>query len=251
MIPAGIEVACLTDKGRQREHNEDIVGHFDTPNGYVFVVCDGLGGHEKGEIASQMTLRAIMDYFSGEIIPDPVEALKKAIAYANEQVIRHQLLDKSAEGMGTTIVIGLYRDDKIYYAHVGDSRIYLFSPSTGLEQLTLDHSYVQELINRGILTPEEAVHHPRRHVIMRAIGSADSAEPSIGNAPIQLKPGQIVLMCSDGLTGMLTDEEISNILKTPNQTLQQLTQILTDHANQAGGNDNITSLLIKKQTTLQ
>lgn len=245
MVPAHLQVAGLTDVGRQRDNNEDFLGYFNTPNGLVFIVCDGLGGHAKGEVASRMTVQTICEFMSQTAFENPFQALTESMNLANEEVYQKAVSDPSSWGMGTTCVLGLYKDDKFYWAHVGDSRIYHFRNGNGLIGITKDHSVVQEMVERGIITQEESLSHPKRHLITQAIGTQQIIHPSVCEIPIEPKAHELFLLCTDGLTGMLEDKTIETALRNTAPSAHQQAKDLIEMANNAGGVDNVTVLIIK------
>lgn len=244
-MPIGCNAVALSDVGRVRPNNEDRVANIPTPHGHLWMVCDGMGGHAAGEKAAELAIQATVDFFSSVPALAPPVLLEKALFEANQAIYKIAQLHPQYRRMGTTCVIALYRpqEEAIYYAHVGDSRLYLFREGH-LEQKTLDHSYVQFLISQGMLTPEEAEFHPRRNVILRALGLSSRPEPEVAPQPIQVQSGDILLLCSDGLNSMLSSAEIAQVLAL-SLPLQQKAQKLIQAANQAGGLDNISVVLVE------
>lgn len=255
-LPPGLTVAKISDIGQVRERNEDAFLTIDltlqNDNGLVplglYIVADGMGGHQKGEVASSLAAQVsarhiIQDVFmpflaGGEdehISRRPInEALIQAVQAANLAV--YQQVPEA----GTTLTMALVFGHKVYIAHVGDSRAYVFNQAT-LRQITQDHSLVARLVELGQATPEEALTHMHRNVLYRAIGQAGSLEVDTYLQPFPV--GSCLLLCSDGLWGMVLDEEIAEILTfapTPQQALEQLVAV----ANQKGGEDNITGILV-------
>ncbi|MDF1546938.1 MAG: Stp1/IreP family PP2C-type Ser/Thr phosphatase, partial [Bacteroidales bacterium] len=237
------DLASITDKGRVRERNEDFLAYFDTLNGHVFVVCDGMGGHNAGDVASELAVESVGNYFNQKYYSNPFEAVENAINYANKAVYNHANGNDYLNGMGTTIVLLLIRDDRIYYGHAGDSRLYLFKNNI-LYQLTVDHSRVQELLNSGRISQKEALDHPLRNEITRALGLSMRFEPEVSPKAIIPEDNDLVMICTDGLTNMLRDEEIvkclSNLLNLNDKAAR-----LVSRANKNGGLDNISVQLIK------
>ncbi|MCS7153232.1 MAG: Stp1/IreP family PP2C-type Ser/Thr phosphatase [Bacteroidia bacterium] len=239
----GYKAEARSDKGRVRPNNEDKVAHFRTDIGTVWMVCDGMGGHAAGEKASELAVKAVFDFFrQPPSLPYP-QLLEKALHYANDAIYTVAQANPQYRKMGTTCVIALYKDGLVYYGHVGDSRLY-YMRGGQLVQKTQDHSYVQFLISQGLLTPEEAAFHPRRHVILRALGISPRPEPEIAPEPLQIQPGDMLLLCSDGLTNMLSDKEIETILNLRLPLRQRVTALI-DAANDAGGHDNISVIIVE------
>jgi len=235
--------AALSDAGRVRAHNEDRVAHTRTPRGIVWMVCDGMGGHVAGEKAAELAIQAVVDFFSRAPEEEPPRLLELALYEANEAIYKIGQLYPQYRRMGTTCVLALYTHGRVYYAHVGDSRLYLYRDRQ-LVQKTQDHSYVQFLISQGLLTPEEAQFHPRRHVILRALGLSSRPEPEVAPDPIEVRSGDVLLLCSDGLSGMLADEEIGAIL-AESAPVEGRARRLIEAANAAGGHDNISVVLVE------
>jgi len=232
-----------TDKGAVRQANEDSLGvELNTINGSVFVVCDGMGGHVGGAMASSIAVKSIMDYFKLELHENPFVALDVAFQFANTQIFAKTLEDPSLKGMGTTGVILLVRDEDIYIGHVGDSRIYIKSRGQ-LSRLTKDHSYVQQLVDQGIILDEEAESHPQKNQILKALGHSEEVKPTICQQPIKAKKGDLFLLCSDGQCGMVVDRDMEELIDGDNieASVENLYNVAMEH----GGTDNITNILIK------
>src|SRR5512140_92039 len=241
----GVSVSAfgLTDVGRKRRHNEDAY-LLDGESG-LFVVADGMGGHAAGEVASRITVEAIQEYLA--LRDDEGEStwpfgfnsrysmegnlLSTAIKRANERVIRAVQNRPELKGMGTTVVAALFDTERATLVHVGDSRCYLYRRGD-LRRLTDDHSWVQEQVNAGILTPEEATSHPLKNVVTRALGGSPNVLPDLIEVPFE--PGDSFLLCSDGLTGMLSDPEITDILSGEGSAETRV-RSLVDLANDRGG----------------
>ncbi len=232
-----------TDIGKVRTQNEDYMGFFENQNGSFFVVCDGMGGHAGGATASQTTVQSIKDFFSQDTFTDTKQALYQAITQANLKVYEKALNDRSLSGMGTTCVVLAIKDNKIYYAHVGDSRLYMYMNGE-LVRLTQDHSVVQNLVAQGIITEEEAETHPRRNELMRAVGTSSFVDVEVCKDIYIPKKGDTFLLCSDGLCGLLSDAGIKEILEKPIDLQRKCLQ-LVETANALGGYDNITVQLIE------
>jgi serine/threonine protein phosphatase PrpC/LysM repeat protein len=232
-----------TDRGRVRDRNEDFLSYADTINGYLFVVCDGMGGHSAGDVASELGVNALKDFLNETYISNPFEALEQAILYANKIIYNQALGNDYLFGMGTTIVAALIRDDRVYYGHAGDSRLYLHRNHV-LDQLTEDHSAIQHLMKSGIITAKEALNHPRRHEITRALGLSPAFEPDISPKAIIPQNEDIMMLCTDGLTNMVGDNEIVKILDNPYSMNDKAIRLIS-RANRNGGQDNISVLLVR------
>ena len=225
--------AVLSDVGLVREHNEDAV----LAQPPLFAVADGLGGHLAGEVASRIAVGALEA--EAPHTPDP-KALARAVRAANAAVIEAAEEGRGRSGMGTTLTAAVVVGTRIAIAQVGDSRAYLLS-SQGLERLTQDHSMVADMIRRGTLTEEEARFHPNRSVITRALGS----DPNMyaDTYDVEAEPGDRLLLASDGLTGMLRDGEIAEILRSTTDP-EEAAHALVTAANGAGGHDNISVVIV-------
>jgi protein phosphatase len=245
----GLEVAGRSDVGRVRTSNEDNYG-YDQRLG-VFVVCDGMGGHAAGEIASRIAVDSVLSYFRDQepMAADPslkdaplsARLLADAVNKANESILRYADQNESTAGMGTTLVAARFCDGKFTIAHVGDSRIYLLRDGQ-LVQLTEDHSFVMEQVRRGVLTLEEAKHSSAQHIITRALGTGDDSPPDLAEFPAQ--DGDVLLLTTDGIMRHVTDEEIRAILSQI-PSVQSAADMLVEAAIDGGGEDNATCLLIR------
>lgn len=232
-----------TDTGRKRELNQDYVYTSEKPVGILPNLCilaDGMGGHNAGDYASRYTVETIVESIQKSSETVPVAVLKQAIQQANQAIIEKAKTDIDLEGMGTTVVAATVIDGVLHVANVGDSRLYIIGET--MEQLTRDHSYVQEMVRRGELDQEEARVHPDRNIITRAVGGGEKIEADFFE--VQLQPASRILMCSDGLTDMIEDKEIFQILKE-NQTTEEGIRCLVETANEYGGNDNITVVMME------
>ncbi len=232
----------ITDIGKKRKLNQDFVYASDEPIGNlpnIYIVADGMGGHNAGDYASKCTVETIVREVQGSFEKSPIRILSKAIREANEKVRRKARGDVNLAGMGTTVVAATCMGKYLQVANVGDSRLYIINDE--IRQITRDHSLVEEMIRMGGLDREAARNHPDKNIITRAIGAKDTIEIDFFNE--ELKSGDIVLMCSDGLTNMLQDEEISAILKGAG-TLKERAEKLVEAANNNGGRDNIAVIII-------
>lgn len=232
--------------GRVRTHQEDSHGHaLGTPNGDVFVMCDGMGGHVGGKQASSMAVDCILDYLQKEEYQDKQRGLVDAIRFANRQILGYAGEHPEFTGMGTTACILLIKGDEVFIAHVGDSRIYLYlGKEQQLHRITKDHSYVQTLVDAGKITDEEAEHHPQKNRILKALGGDLQVMPDVNRCPIKPKKGDIFLLCSDGLSGMIQDGVMESVL-SQETSLNQKGNQLVDIALNNGGVDNVTAQLVE------
>lgn len=237
------DFASQTDKGKVRAKNEDFIAYFDTFNGHVFVLCDGMGGHNAGDVASELAVESVRDYFNDDYYSNPFEAIEGAIIYANEMVYKHSIANNHQNGMGTTIVLILIRDDRVYYGHAGDSRLYLYKNNV-LDQMTLDHSHVQHLLSQGRISKKEAQKHPRRNQITKALGLSKHFEPEISPKAIIPEDDDILLLCTDGLTSLVSDKEMQSVLESHHDLNGKATKLISK-ANKKGGDDNISVQIIK------
>lgn len=241
-----LEAYGLSITGQVRKANEDSCGFATVPNGELFVVCDGMGGHVGGATASRIAVEQIIQHFQAQLYPNVYEALNDALCRANIQILGAADAEPSLKGMGTTACIVLVNDNDAYIAHVGDSRIYLFeAQKKRLFRITKDHSFVQSLVDMGQLDDREAEHHPRKNVIMKALGTKEELKPEVYPSPVQPAKGDMFLICSDGLSGMVDDNGIETILASE-QSVEQKVVDLVSNANVPGkGLDNITAQVIK------
>jgi len=243
----------LTDVGRKRKHNED--AYLVDPERGLFVVADGMGGHAAGEVASRITVESMQEFIAssddatdsswpfgqaGSRTPTAGTRLTTAVEKANEKVMRAVASRPELKGMGTTVVAVLIDGERATLVHVGDSRAYLYRDGD-LRRLTDDHSWVQEQVNAGILSEDEAKSHPLKNVVTRALGGSPHVSVDLIEVPI--RPGDRFLLCSDGLTGMVADEEIHEFFRkepVPEPAVRHLIEL----ANERGGVDNITVIVV-------
>ena len=223
--------ASVTDTGRRRRHNED--AYVCEPP--LFAVADGMGGAQAGELASGLAAAALRDEASE--LSGGEQRVDDLIQEANRRIYQRQSEDASASGMGTTMTVALVEDGRVAIGHVGDSRAYLIRDRK-LEQLTEDHSLVAELVRSGKLSPEEAEGHPQRSVITRALGTDPDVD--VDTFSVETKPGDLFLLCSDGLTSMVGDEAILREVERNREDLGAAAKALVRAANKGGGEDNIT-----------
>ena len=232
----------LTDIGRKRQLNQDYVFASDEKTGKLdnlYIVADGMGGHNAGDFASKYTVETAVREIKGSAEQKPFRIIGKAVRIANELVRARAKEDLHMYGMGTTIVIASIEEHQLQIANVGDSRLYVIGDT--IRQITRDHSLVAEMVRKGGISPEAAKDHPDKNIITRAVGAKDSIEVDFFTE--DLREGDIVLLCSDGLTNMLSDEEIFAIIKK-NTSLEERAKELVNTANENGGKDNIAVILI-------
>lgn len=237
-----IKSFSVTDIGRKRKLNQDFVYSSDEPVGNlpnVYIVADGMGGHQAGDYASKCTVETMVREIRGCFEKSPIRILSKAIRIANDQVRKKAREDERLLGMGTTVVAATCLGKYLQVANVGDSRLYIINDE--VRQITRDHSLVEEMVRMGGIDREAARNHPDKNIITRAIGARDTIEIDFFHE--ELKSGDIVLMCSDGLTNMLEDEEIGRILRSQG-TIEERAEELIEAANQNGGRDNIAVIVI-------
>ena len=234
------------DIGKERSLNQDAFFAGEIGEDIAFaVVCDGMGGANAGDIASQTAVKTISEYIVNSYrrkitIHDFLKILKNAILSANITVYNMAEKDENLKGMGTTVVVAVVKENEVAIAHVGDSRIYLINDE--ITQLTRDHSVVQALIESGEITPEDAALHPRKNVITRALGV--EADVSVDTAELVLQDNETLLLCTDGLTNFVTDEDIHETFKQNDVSL--VPEKLIELANAGGGGDNITAVTLTK-----
>lgn len=231
-----------TDKGRVRQANEDYMGYFECFNGDVFLVCDGMGGHVGGAMAAQLAVSSVREFLERKYFDDPADAIKEAIEYANLAIFNKSVQSPEYQGMGTTVVMLIIQGSKVWWGHVGDSRIYL-NTFDGLNRLTNDHSFVQKLVDEGSITEEEALTHPRRNELTAALGVAPEVQVDVFTQGYTAVVGDVFLLCSDGLTNAVSDGEIEAVLSEKSVTQAKAIK-LVDMANANGGPDNITVQLV-------
>jgi protein phosphatase len=229
----------LTDPGIVRSVNQD--SYYIDPGQRFLIVADGMGGHAGGQEASQIATKTIQTHLE-ENWDSPLSAeelLQEAITAANEKIIEDQMNNPERQDMGTTLVMAIFRDGGSWYTHIGDSRLYRFRGQK-LEQVTEDHTWVARAIKMGDLSEEEAKTHPWRHVLFQCLGRRDL--PSVTVFPLDVQSGDSLILCSDGLTEEVSDEEISDYLQN-DRDCQQIVTNLVEAAKKAGGSDNITVVM--------
>jgi serine/threonine protein phosphatase PrpC len=253
-VPLKVNVAGKTDKGLVRSGNEDFL-HLD-PENHVYAVCDGMGGHQAGEVASMLAadiLKTVFTNFNKPLLDDPKldigkplpasgELLAKAIRLANRAVYNAALEDPSRAGMGTTVVATAFEADFVSIAHVGDSRAYRLDENT-LTPLTKDHSWIQEIQDSENISQNEASSFVGKNVITRALGVRANVE--VDYRIVKVKPGDIFILCSDGLCGFADDNEIFEVARRSGRDIDKIVVDLVQMANDRGGQDNVTVIAIE------
>lgn len=271
MIPSKqhhLNAFAITDPGSQGRINEDSyeissfkISEDDETPVLVAVIADGIGGHKAGEIASKIAVATIISAIAESDGTDPSWILKSALLEANHSITAEAANDDSHRGMGSTVVCALIIDQALYIATLGDSRIYLIRDQV-VQQLNIDHTWVQEALDSGVINEEEARNHPRRHLIRSYLGSANPIKPDLrlymdlnenqeqakANQGLPLIPGDLLLLCTDGLTDLVADEEFLEILDSGGSEDERLGK-LVDLANLRGGHDNITIILLQSPGT--
>lgn len=237
-----LKTFSITDIGRKRKINQDYVYTSEEPVGHLsnlFIVADGMGGHNAGDFAAKVTVETMLREIKASAERNPSIILSKAIDAANECVFKIAGNNPELEGMGTTVVAATCIGKYLQVANVGDSRLYVVNKD--IRQITRDHSLVEEMVRLGGLDREDARNHPKKNVITRAVGVGAAVEADFFT--VELEEGDLVLMCSDGLTNMLEDEEIRMLLDGARDIVEKA-QELVDAANEKGGKDNISVILI-------
>jgi protein phosphatase len=249
-----IEAFGRTDVGRRRKVNED--SFLVAPESHLYAVCDGMGGHNAGEVASRMAVEALAAFVERSGVEKEItwpwgldanlsfeaNRLKTAIRLANSQVFQSADSDEELTGMGTTVVAALVSGNTMTLGSAGDSRCYLVRDQH-LQQLTQDDSWVSAALGEGILNSDDVERHPLRNVITKAVGARDSIDLEVIEQTLQA--GDVALLCSDGLHGMVNDDEIARILVSGSGPLEEVTASLVDAANEAGGRDNVSAVLLR------
>jgi len=245
-----IETVYCTDTGRIRKHNEDCIAGDEKLG--LAILADGMGGYQAGEIASEIAVSTIMSYMKAPAkyhverqtnhrYHSSTVQLEQAVLKANQVIFAASEKNSAYQGMGTTVVATLFHNNCVSIAHVGDSRLYRIRKND-FQQITKDHSVLQELIDCGFYTSEQARHSPNRNLVTRALGVANEVNVEIQEQAVLSQ--DIYLLCSDGLNDMLDDNQIHSIIQTSN-TLEQAAKLLVIAANSKGGNDNISLILIR------
>jgi len=243
-VRPGVDVVSLTDVGCQRENNEDSFRYWEPENDAAFarlgrlaVIAEGMGGAEGGQFASQIAVETVQELYSSPDKADPQQQLVNGLQLANSRVLERARREPALHGMGTTLTAIAIVGNSLYFAHIGDTRLYLIRKGT-IRALTRDHSLVARLVESGVIRAEEADTHPQRHVLTAAVGVTDAIEPDVPPEPVQLENHDVLLLCTDGLWGQMSEAEIARVISSHNieDAARALVQLAKDH----GGPDNIT-----------
>jgi serine/threonine protein phosphatase PrpC len=239
-----METYCQTDVGLKRNSNQDFVYASDQKVGRLpslLIVADGMGGHAAGDLASRVCVETMVSSIEGSGQTETIPILAEAVQKANRAVLKKAAEKPVYAGMGTTIVAAVIDGNTLYVANVGDSRLYLIDDDR-IDQITLDHSLVAEMVRSGRISPEQMRNHPEKNIITRAVGGEENVKADFFD--VGLHKGDVVLLCSDGLTNMVEDEQIFRIIRRE-KTLRDAGQKLISAANSAGGRDNISVVLAR------
>lgn len=242
-----MRIYSATDVGQKRKMNQDYVFVSESPVGNLpnlFVVADGMGGHNAGDFASSHAVQKLVDEIREDADFNPVKVIRHAIETANTEIVDQAQNDEGLRGMGTTMVVATIVGHYAYVANVGDSRLYVIQEQ--IQQVTKDHSLVQEMVRMGEINADEARNHPDKNIITRALGAEKTVD--IDFFDMKLEPGCVILMCSDGLSNMVEDGKMQEIILDPDGDLTQKGELLMREANQNGGKDNIAIVLIEPFT---
>ncbi len=242
-----LDIYGLTDEGLVREHNEDYISW--APESGLVILADGMGGHNAGEVASELAVTSICEALNEVLSPeikdscgmDFKEVVHEAVVYANDEINQHAKEHPECSGMGTTIVMALFHNNSVILASVGDSRIYRFRKGE-LKQVTIDHSLVQEMVDNGYMSEEEALNSNNRNLITRALGIAEDVKVDVTEH--ETEKNDIYLLCSDGLSDMIDDELIFSTLVKSRQDLKRASEDLVELAKAHGGHDNVSVILV-------
>lgn len=240
----------LTDRGQVRGHNEDSGGIYYNKSGQMLaIVADGMGGHQAGDVASQLAVENIQQHWQKTTkVKDPGEAetwLKEILKEANQTIYSLSIQKEDLVGMGTTIVVSIHGKDFMTVGHIGDSRCYLHNEN-GFKQITEDHSLVNELVRTGQISVEDANHHPRKNIVLKALGTEKEVTADIQS--LEWENGDILLLCSDGLTDKMSNTTLLDFIELDKQ-VDEICQALIDLANERGGEDNISLVMIRNIPT--
>ena len=234
---------ALTDVGRQRNMNQDYVFSTVKPVGNLpnlFIVADGMGGHKAGDLASKFSVNTFIDCVKNSVSSKPVQIMSDAINHTNEELLKLASTSEDYRGMGTTFVVAVIYGRSMYVANIGDSRLYLADRE--LKQVTRDHSYVEEMVQMGTLNREDARTNEYKNVITRALGGAENVIPDFFE--IEIEDNSRILMCTDGLTNMVTDKESESVMSGHDDIMNKADKLVM-MANQNGGKDNISVIIIE------
>ncbi|WHX27117.1 Stp1/IreP family PP2C-type Ser/Thr phosphatase [Virgibacillus halodenitrificans] len=247
-----MEGQFLTDKGQVRNHNEDSGGVFYSSSKQLLaIIADGMGGHQAGDVASQMATGLLKEKWEQcDKLTSPQEAedwVSRAISDINKSIYKKAIEKEECRGMGTTVVITICTKEFMTIAHIGDSRCYLLHDNI-LRQMTEDHSLVNELVRSGQITKEEAEYHPRKNVLLKALGTEEDIAPSVRS--LEWQKDNILILCSDGLINKVTDLELGEFLSS-SKDIRQIGEEMIELANERGGEDNISLVIVKDTNSVE
>lgn len=238
-----MKAVAITDTGLKRSINQDYVFCRDTKVGNLpnlFVVADGMGGHKAGDLASRFTVDTLVSEIEKSDSDNPISVIGDAIKTTNTKLIAKAAESEDYAGMGTTLVVACVVDNSMYVANIGDSRLYVIDNQ--IRQITRDHSYVEEMVSLGKMSRDAKEYSDKKNIITRAMGASDRVIPDFFE--VDICDDDVILMCSDGLTNMVDDEEIKDIIKMP-EGIKRKAEMLVDEANNNGGRDNIAIIIIE------
>jgi PPM family protein phosphatase len=248
-IRPGIELAGLSDVGCLRPNNEDSFAYWEPARseqfkqtGRLVIVADGMGGHEGGQQASRIAVETVKEVYSDGSVDNPRDRLLAGLHAAHQHILLYGQKHPLLQGLGTTCTAFALVGKALYFAHIGDSRLYLLRDSK-IQRLTHDHSYVGRLMDHGIIGTAEAAVHPHRNILLKALGVGAEIEPDSPEQPVALQNADILLLCTDGLWSVVSEDEMRGIVVSG--TLSQACQALVDKAKEQGGPDNITVQLVR------
>ena len=245
----GIEMACLSDVGHQRANNEDAYLYWEPEDdaefrrkGRLAIIADGMGGYEGGQEASRIAVETVRHNYENNFTGNPQATLADAFTAAHHTIQRYAVDHPQFHGMGTTCTALSIVDRQLFFAHVGDTRVYLVRSESVL-RLTRDHSYVGRLVESGIVRSEDAESHPQRHILTAALGSGREIIPDLPEAPIQLQEGDAIVLCTDGLWSLVREQDLAYAVRTnsPSQACLELVKMALDR----GGPDNVSVLILR------
>ena len=239
-----MESFSITDIGIKRKMNQDFVFCEQNQVGSLpnlFIVADGMGGHKAGDFASRFSVEKVVEYIKSSKLTSPIRLFEEAIKNANTLLLDLAKENPNLEGMGTTFVVATIIDDILYVGNIGDSRLYVIHDD--IKQITRDHSLVEEMVKNGEIDKSEARYHPNKNIITRALGASGDAISDFFE--VSLKEEDIILMCSDGLSNMIDDTEIFDIVTSSKDKIKSAVRALIEKANEYGGKDNITVIVVK------
>ena len=249
LVRAGLELASLSDLGCQRENNEDRYCYWEPARddefqhkGRLAIIADGMGGYEGGQEASRLAVETVQETYANTANSNPQALLLAGFEAAHARILQQASDHPGLRGMGTTCTAIALLDGELFYAHVGDSRLYLLRGES-ISRISHDHSYVGRLVENGVISPEEAENHPQRHILTAALGAGSGVVPEHSQQPIGILPHDVLVLCTDGLWSVVNDQEIASLIE--GKSLHQACSALVGKARQRGGPDNITVQLLR------